>query len=284
VVLVKAPPGTTVSGTTVIAPVLPLGEEILLRFDAVIGFDVDASQPLVNTASLFWDQTPGLGGRPATGEDTAVITLLGSEPRRREEALGELDDSRYVEVLPRIDPIYSGTAQPGARLTLTLRDAFGAPAGQAFVTAGADGNWLALMPSVNVTERDGRRPDPLAGSRLFESTHGLPPVLADGAGERRFDVRVGAYVADQPYALHVQQTASGPLLQDTAPPNLRAYFAPAWRDQLFVDQPLSVETVFRDLAGAAIARDFAAAETPIGFGVNAFNAEFLASGLAGGAL
>jgi uncharacterized repeat protein (TIGR01451 family) len=283
-VILSAPPGASVNGTSVSVPLLPLGSEIVFRFEAVIGLDIDPTKPFVNTASVDWDSNPGPGGRPGTAEDTALVTLLGADVRRRDEALGWLDETRYVETLPQIDPIYSGTAQPGSRISLSLADALGGVAGTAHVMADAGGNWLALMPSVLASSEGWNRPDPLAGSRLFEPMHGLPPVLSDGIGERRFEVRVGAFVPDQPYALHVAQTASAPLMQDEAAPNLRAFFAPAWRDQLFIDQPLSVETVFRDLAGTAIARDFAAARTPLGFGANAFNSEFLASGAAGGAL
>ena len=59
-VIVSAPAGFTpsVSGTSVSLSALPLGAELVYRFGAVIGFGVDATRPLVNTATASFASTP----------------------------------------------------------------------------------------------------------------------------------------------------------------------------------------------------------------------------------
>lgn len=281
-IVISGPEGipVTISGTTVSIPLLPLGAELVFRFDAQIAYTVDPTQPLLNTVTVTYDQVPGEGGRPSRTEDTASVTVLPGDSPRRETPGGHWLRDRYVERLPRIDNIYSGSAQPGARLMLTLVDSLGAPSGTAAVTADAGGNWMALMPSAVQMDRHDWQ-DRIADSRLFRDIVHSEPASPQWDAERV--VRVGAYVPDGGYSLQVDQLSSGHVQPDSllAPEpanNLRTYFAPAWRDELFVEKPLSVERVFEDLAGNAIARDFAAAKEPLGFAINRFNAELLAAG------
>lgn len=284
-VIVSAPAGFTpsVSGTSVSLSALPLGAELVYRFGAVIGFGVDATRPLVNTATASFDSTPGPGGRAGLVTDTAALLVVAPGMLRRDEVLPDRHDDRHVDILPRIDQICSGAAQPGSRVTLTVTDARGAPSGVADVTADSGGNWLALMPSVTATDltRTDQRSAWFEDSALFTSASGQDRVLADGTGDRLFNVTASASFADAPYALRIEQSPAGFAADDAAAANLRSYFAPAWRAQLFADQPLSADTVFRDVASTAIGRDFAADLHPLGFGVNAFNAEFLASAALG---
>ena len=139
------------------------------------------------------------------------------------------------------------------------------------------------MPSVTATDltRTDQRNAWFERSALFNNVATQHHVLADGTGDRLFKVTSGASFADAPYSLRIEQSPAGFAADDAAAANLRSYFAPAWRAQLFADQPLSVDTVFRDIAGSSVARDFAADLHPLGFGVNAFNAEFLASAALG---
>ncbi|MEY2882957.1 MAG: hypothetical protein RL490_681, partial [Pseudomonadota bacterium] len=279
-VIVTAPPGATpvVDGANVSLPVLPLGSSLVFQFQAVIGFTVDTTVPLVNTADVAFDSNPGPGGRPGSASDTAALVVQAPGIVGRDTALPGRFDDRYVEELPHMDAIYTGTAQPGARVTVRLTDAIGAPAGLANVTADAGGNWLALLPTVKATDlmRAHSHTQWFERSSLFKSPTGLEQTLSDGLGDRLHRVVNGSDLADAPYGLHIEQSPAGFALDDAAATNLRSYFAPAWRDQLFVDQPLSIGTVFRDIARTALARDAAADQHPIGFGVNAFNAEFLA--------
>jgi hypothetical protein len=161
---------------------------------------------------------------------------------------------------------------------LTLVDAGGAPAGTAAVTADTGGNWIALMPSARMTERS-EWTDRTADSRLFTN-------LATDFGEADWDsdrnVRIGTFVADSAHRLEIDQLSAGniqpdQLLADAQPNNLRTYFAPAWRDELFVDRPLSVGQVFEALAQASVRRDLASAAEPLGFAINRFNADLLAA-------
>ena len=284
-VIVNAPLGVTpiINGTSVSLPMLPLGTALIYQFQAVVSFTADTTVPLVNTANIGFDSMPGAGGRLGSATDSASLQVQAAGMVRRDEVLPGWYDDRYVDILPRIDQIYSGAAQPGSRVTLTVTDARGAPSGTAQVTADAGGNWLALMPTVTAT--DLMRTDTQAAwfqrSALFETSVGQGGILADSMGDRRSVVTSGASFADAPYALRIEQAPAGIAADDAAATNLRSYFAPAWRAQLFAEQPLSVDTVFRDIASTAIARDFAADLHPLGFGVNAFNAEFLASAALG---
>jgi fimbrial isopeptide formation D2 family protein/uncharacterized repeat protein (TIGR01451 family) len=282
-VVVSAPLGmpVTIDGTTVSIALLPLGTELVIRFDATIDFSVDPTVPLSNTVTVSYNQVPGPGGRPAVTDDTATITLLPGNTIRQEDRAGQWLDERFVERLPRIDGIYSGTAQPGTRLMLTLVDAGGAPAGTAAVTADTGGNWIALMPSARMTERS-EWTDRTADSRLFGH-------LVTDFGEAEWDsdrnVRIGAFVADSAHRLQIDQLSTGhirpdQLLSDAPANKLRTYFAPAWRDELFIEKPLSVSRAFEDLAAAAVRRDLESAADPLGFAINAFNADLLSAGSA----
>jgi hypothetical protein len=263
--------------------VLPLGTSLVFQFQTVIGFTVDTTVPLVNTAIVDFDSNPGAGGRPGSASDSAALIVLPPGSFGCEAAAGAWLDDRYVEDIPHIDAIYTGSAQPGARVTVRVADANGAPAGIAHVTADAGGNWLTLMPTVTATDliRIDRQTQWFERSSLFTSPVGLEQVLADRLGDGIHRVVNGADIPDAPYKLSIEQSPAGFALDDAAATNLRGYFAPAWRDQLFADQPLSIGTVFRDIAGTAVARDFAADLEPLGFGVNAFKAEFLANAMAG---
>lgn len=283
-IVVASPPGVpvTISGTSVSVPLLPLGTELVIRFDAQIAFSVNPTVPLSNTATVSWDQVPGPGGRPATAEDTAVIGILPGDFERDEEKAGQFLDDRHIERLPRIDAIYSGTAKPGARLVLTLADDRGTPAGTAAVTADAGGNWVALMPLAQMSSESDIG-SARAGSRLFADTIGqsFQSALWDSAR----DVRVGAFVADSAHSLRIDSLSAGHVqpdnLLDGEPElNLRTYFAPAWRDVPQIDAAPAVGRVFEELAAQVVASRMEAARTPIGFGVNRFNAEMLATGVA----
>ncbi len=285
-VVVSAPPGVPVGivGTTVSVPILPLGTELVIRFDAQIAFTVDPTAPLLNTATVSYDQTPGDGGRPAESDDTAVVNILPGKTLTREQPGGHWLRDRHIERLPRIDGIYSGTAQPGSRLVLTLVDQMGAPSGTSAVTADAGGNWMALMPSAIMSDRNDWH-DSVAGSRLFGDMVHARPASPEWDADR--DVRVGAYVSDGAYRLQIANVSAADLQSDSllgSEPsnNLRTYFAPAWRDELFIEKPLSIDRVFDDLAQTAISRDFAAAKEPLGFALNRFNAELLATGVGAG--
>lgn len=282
-IVVSSPPGipVTIDGTTVSIPVLPLGTELVIRFDAQIGFTVSPAQPLPNTATVTYDQVPGAGGRPAVTEDTAYVNVLPGDVPRREQPAGHWLRDRYVERLPRIDGIYSGTAQAGSRLMLTLVDGMGAPSGSTAVTADAGGNWIALMPSAITIDRHDWQ-DRVADSSLFRDMVHAKPAEPEWDADRT--VRVGAYVPDGAHRLQIDHLSAGNMQPDKllgAEPsnNLRTYFAPAWRDELFIEKPLSIDRVFEDLAGNAISRDFAAAKEPLGFALNTFNAELLAAGV-----
>ncbi|TPE60186.1 DUF11 domain-containing protein [Sandaracinobacter neustonicus] len=282
-IIVSAPESIPVSiqGTTVSIPLLPLGTELVIRFDAQIAYTVDPTVPLLNTATVTWDQVPGEGGRPAGSEDTASVNVLPGDVPKREQPSGHWLKDRHVERLPRIDGIYSGTAQSGARLVLSLVDSSGAPAGSTAVTADAGGNWIALMPSATMQDRHDWQ-DSIADSRLFRDLIHAEPASPQWDADRA--VRVGAYVPDTAYRLTIDQLSAGHIQPDSLlgpepANNLRTYFAPAWRDELLVQQPLSIDRVFDDLAQTAISRDFAAAKEPLGFALNRFNAELLAAGV-----
>lgn len=283
IVIVSGPAGTTVNGTTVTVPLLPLGEEVVITYTARLAFELDPTQPVVNQAIVTWDSQPGAGGRPGEAEDSVVIDLLiPPTPTTEDEDAGQTwwIDERYIQPLAPT-AIYSGVAQPGSRVVVHLPDGMGGMAQTETTTADAAGNWLVRASAV-AARNDHHRysiDDYRASTRLFASTDSLfddHPNWADAP--RSFDVSVGTRspLFSHPVRIEAVQPAWALAGSDAMPVQL--LHLPAQQGMLAGYEPLTVDKVMRELASESVAAAFARDQGMELGAVNRFNAHTLSAG------
>jgi hypothetical protein len=53
---------------------LPLGQSLVVSYDAIVASSLDGGPSVPNTANLNWDQIPGPGGRTRTDTDSGHNT------------------------------------------------------------------------------------------------------------------------------------------------------------------------------------------------------------------
>jgi large repetitive protein len=287
--LLNVPAGTTVNGLTVSTSSLPLGTVLVYRIPVTATVDANPLIPMLPSGTLNYDSVRGVDAtaRPATAADTVEINVLTTSSNRSERSIITFTSSygnaerRSYDRLPQLDPIYSGSVEPGSTVTLTLNDRTGAPVGYSTVMADAGGNWLSLMPSVTAFDLLERQQldEYFNSTRLFDNFSGLfggTSLLgfAQEAGRSSF----GTDLNDNVYTLSMNTTAAIYNAADETSFNARTYFGPAWRNEMFgAEAPLSIGKVFRDRAEHAVESLYAAAENPLALGINKYNAEFLAS-------
>jgi uncharacterized repeat protein (TIGR01451 family)/fimbrial isopeptide formation D2 family protein len=287
--LLDVPAGTTVNGLTVSTSSLPLGSVLVYRIPVTATVDANPLIPMLPSGTLNYDSVRGVdaAARPATVTDTVEINVLATSSNRAERSIITFTsgygnaERRSYDRLPQLDPIYSGSVEPGSTVTLTLNDRTGAPVGYSTVLADAGGNWLSLMPSVSAFDLLERQhlDEYFNSTRLFDNFSGLfggTSLLgfAQEAGRSSF----GTDLNDNVYTLSMSTTAAIYNAADETSFNARTYFGPAWRNEIFgAEAPLSIGKVFRDRAEFAVESLYAAAENPLSLAINKYNAEFLAS-------
>jgi uncharacterized repeat protein (TIGR01451 family) len=115
----------------------------------------------LNTASVVDD---GANGPDATPEDNVDSVVTKIDARYVYNALnGNIFDDEDEEPFGRpwdwrppllpIDPIYSGTADPGTQLRLVIYSDRGTELASQFVMADTGGNWLASFPGATIQDR-----------------------------------------------------------------------------------------------------------------------------------
>jgi large repetitive protein len=287
--LLNVPLGTSVSGLTVTSPSLTLGGTLVYRIPITAATDADPLLNYLPRATLNYDSLPGVNtaARAAQTADDVQVNVIVSSSNRAERSIVTYTtgtgtaDRRSFNRLPRLDPIYSGSGDPGSTISLTLTDNRGANVGSSTSIVDAGGNWLSLLPSVTVFDLlDSQRlEDYFNSTRLFDNFTGLfqeQSLLGfqSEVGRSSF----GSDLSDNVYTLSLQSSAATYNAADESGFNARTYFGPAWRNEIFgAEAPLSIGKVFRDRAEYSVDSLYESASNPLGLGVNKYNAEFLAS-------
>ncbi|MEL6267777.1 MAG: hypothetical protein AAFR52_19420, partial [Pseudomonadota bacterium] len=282
----------------VVIPVLAPGESVTVTYEVEIGFTAPVLSDIQNTVALEANSVPadpaappdfpGVPpsgaevGRPVALEASAVIeasTTSGGRPTLGPDP-SRIDDARFLPVVA-IDPIFSGGAEYGASLSLTLFDRLGGFLATREVLADAAGQWIALFPLVEVgVERDDFGED-FRGSRLFDAPPGTTDPRPTGLFGFEPELRrasIGASIGDDTLFIRIEEDTSPIGPADGSSFNTRLNYAPATVPNLFIaPSVLDVSEVFEDIASVALDRAVTSAEQPLAPGLNRFNAEFLAS-------
>ncbi|MEM9267741.1 MAG: hypothetical protein AAGA78_02235, partial [Pseudomonadota bacterium] len=265
-------------------PTLLPGQTLSVDYDALYGPTV--TQPFAdNTATVTFDSVPGFDptnpGRSGDAEDTHTFTLVPTDTPSPVADTGTsglfdrdlgIDDAQFRPVL-EIDPIYSGTAEPGSNVTIELVRQDGREAFSRFILADAGGHWIAVFPEVTVGEHDSEYGELYEGKRLFSA----PETRTERALDER-PVTIGTDLQSQAYNINLTQERPSSLPQDKGMFNARTYYSTAHFHAPFgTTDVLRVDEVFENTANLTMERLYEATRNPLGDGLNRFNYEFLAT-------
>ncbi|MEO1495104.1 MAG: hypothetical protein AAFV19_23420, partial [Pseudomonadota bacterium] len=289
----------------VLIPILQPGDRVEITYEVFVEFIAPVLTDIVNTASVSAGSVPTVGnppddfpGDPSVADgpgrqvflaDTAVIEASSIPSTRGTPELNfsPIDDAQFLPVV-RIDPIFSGSAEYGANVTLTLSDQFGGFISTRHVLADAGGQWIATFPLLEIADSGNEFDEFYATTSLFDDPTGvLPERGGDGlfniAGDDRA-IRIGAFLEDDFYRINIDEDAASTGSKSGASFNTRVYYAPASNHEVYVKPDnLDVSEIFENIADVSVERLFNASLNPLAFGLNRFNSEFLAtSGTAGG--
>ncbi len=298
--------GTVNDGTStgddrveVIIPVLQPGESVEITYDVLVEFTAPVLTGIQNTANVSGGTVPTIGDPPpefpgdpslANGPGRQSFTLDTAEieaspvPSNRSlptPNFSQIDDEQFLPII-RIDPIYSGSAEYGSNLTLTLTDQLGGFISTRNVLAGAAGQWIAVFPLLEIAD-DGNEFDAFfAETNVFEDQTGLLPEIGESSlfslSSDNRPIRIGAFLEDDFYRLEIEEDAATSGSRSGAAFNTRLYYAPSTNHEIFVtNDTLDVSEIFEDIADLSVERLFNASTNPLAFGLNRFNAEILAA-------
>lgn len=278
---------TSGSGTTLVVsiPVLQPGESVTVTYDVFVGYASPVFTDVVNTAEVTGGTSgdPTDPGRPISEDDSEIIEVQpGPFPVIEESPRlvgGGIDDAQFLPIL-QIDPIYTGTAEYGANVTINLYQLDGSLAYVRNVVADAGGHWIAIFPRVTLESIDDDFHQAYETSVLFRE-----PVqyLDDRAGFDRngapLDQRtlvVGTELQDDTYNVTINHDRPSTLPEDRGMFNARIFFAPAVIGEPFArGDVLSVDEEFESVADRSVKDLYAASADPLATGLNRFNYEFL---------
>jgi fimbrial isopeptide formation D2 family protein/uncharacterized repeat protein (TIGR01451 family) len=286
--VVLSPPAlgtvTSGSGTTLLVsiPILQPGESVTITYDAFVGFATPVFTDVINTADVTGSSSGDGAGRPISDADSEIIEVTPvpapiEDERVRLIASG-IDDARFLPVL-LIDPIFSGTAEPGANVTINLYSLDGTLNFVRNIVADAGGHWIAVFPQVELSQVEEDFHDEFEGSVLFDA----PVKYLDDPDRGSIGIRVearelivGSVLQDNAYTIGLDQDRPSSLPQENGAFNARTFFAPATIGEPFGrGSVLDVDDVFERLAGPSVEALYAASLNPLGQGLNRFNYEFL---------
>ena len=278
---------TSINGSDtliVTIPVLQPGESVTIEYEAVVGFNTDVLEDITNTAEVTTDSTPdpdNPDNRDYDDEDTAQIVAQpvptgDEEPERR--AIDGIDDALFLPVL-LIDPIFTGTAEPGSNVTLKLYTQDGRLDYVRNIVADTGGHWIAIFPRVQITPVEDTFFETLDGSVLFDN----PVDLLDDVplGEFSFQPQIISQeiqsgLRDEAYTLEVLVDRPSTLPQDQGIFNTRIFFAPGHIGEIYGrNDTLNIDAVFENIAFNTVQDLIASSSDPLGTSLNRFNYEFL---------
>ena len=278
---------TSGSGSTLVVsiPVLQPGETVTITYDVFVGYSTPVFTDVINTAEVTGGTSgdPGNPGRPISEDDSEIIEVEPVPFPVIEEAPrlvgGGIDDAQFLPIL-QIDPIYTGTAEYGANVTINLYQLDGSLAYVRNVVADAGGHWIAIFPRVTLENIDDDFHQAYETSVLFRE-----PIqyLDDRAGFDRNGAPltqrtlvVGTELQDDTYNVTINHDRPSTLPEDRGMFNARIFFAPAVIGEPFArGDVLSVDEVFETVADRSVRDLYAATADPLATGLNRFNYEFL---------
>lgn len=278
--------GSGATSLVINIPILQPGETLTVVADVFVGYSTAVLEDVVNTGTLTAGTTPipnDPNSRSYTETDTASFEAQptpfpgGERPVR---AVGGIDDAQFLPIL-LIDPIFTGTAEPGSNVTINLYRQDGSLDYVRNIVADTGGHWIAIFPRVQLNAVADDFHQELAGSVLFDAPikyiDSEQSDLFLGAVQGR-ELSVGSDLLDEAYTLGVSVDRPSTLPQDASLFNTRTYFAPAHIGEIYgIDDVLSVDEIFQDIAFRTVEEMYQGTSDPLGVSLNRFNFEFLSS-------
>ncbi|MGR3484766.1 MAG: isopeptide-forming domain-containing fimbrial protein, partial [Paracoccaceae bacterium] len=260
------------------------GQSVTVVYDVFVGFETLVLDDLPNTATVTGSSSPD-ADVPVRVSQTGDVAVVNVDPIPEDERRAErfpnlgIDDAQFLPVLT-IDPIYSGTAEPGSNVTVTLYRADGTPDQARHILADAGGHWIARFPSVTLEDASDQGFERLSDrSRVFHggerfSDEGASRGLSFADDARR--VVTGVDIAQEAYDLRLSTDRSTMLPLDAPMHNARVFYANAQHQMPFLKADvLRIDEVFENIAADTVDRLYESSRNPLGHGLNRFNFEFL---------
>jgi fimbrial isopeptide formation D2 family protein/uncharacterized repeat protein (TIGR01451 family) len=278
---------TSGTGTTLVVaiPVLQPGESVTIVYDVFVGYATPVFTDVINTAEVTGGTTddPDNPGRPLSDDDSETIEVdpvptpvIEERPRL---VGGGIDDAQFLPIL-QIDPIFTGTAEYGANVTISLYQLDGSLAYVRNVVADAGGHWIAIFPRVTLENIDDDFHQAYETSVLFrepiEYLDDRAGFDRNGAPLKQREFFVGTELQDDTYNVTINHDRPSTLPQDRGMFNARIFFAPAVIGEPYArGDVLSVDEVFETVADTTVRSLYEASVDPLATGLNRFNYEFL---------
>ena len=279
--------GTSAGFTTITisADRLLPGESVTITYDVFVGYQTDVLSGVINLASVSSTSTP-LPNNPFNQthltEDDAIIIAQpiprGEEERKDPFANLGIDDADFLPILA-IDPIYSGTAEPGSNVTIRLYGEQGQLTGVRQILADSGGHWIAIFPRTSLETPYDTFFSTLGNSRVLDADQDLvddqPVRESRTLGSVRV-VDVGTDLGTESYYISLTADRPSTLPQENGMFNARTFYASALNQEAFaVGNTLKVDEVFENVAAFTVQNLYKSSTDPLGSSLNRFNYEFL---------
>jgi fimbrial isopeptide formation D2 family protein/uncharacterized repeat protein (TIGR01451 family) len=283
---------TSIAGSTTLIiniPVLQPGESLTIEYEAFVDYTTNVLEPIANTATSTSTSTPDVDNpfdRDYGVEDDAIIVPrpVPEDPEDAgPKAIDGIDDEQFLRVL-QIDPIFTGTAEPGANVTINLYNQMGGLDYVRNIVSDTGGHWIAIFPRVELDAVEDDFHEFHATSLLFDA----PVKLLDranvdtmGYAQNGRHFAIGSQLEDEAYTLGINVDRPSTLPQESGIFNTRTFFAPANIGEIYGRQEsVRVDEVFDSLAFNTVKDLYQSSVDPLGTSMNRFNYEFLSGSTA----
>ncbi|MEM7488149.1 MAG: isopeptide-forming domain-containing fimbrial protein, partial [Pseudomonadota bacterium] len=251
---------TGMQGFVVSVPLLQPGETVQVEYDVLVGPAGAGTVGLVNTADVAGSTTPGTshGIALATSDDATLTVIAPGLELIKDFGVPDLgiDDAQFIPVLT-IDPIYSGTAEPGSNVTVSLFAQDGELLYVRNMLADAGGHWIATFPRTELEPITDDFNEFFDDSRIIKS----PVLLLDGTDTELLRLTVpgdrtlviGTDLAEEAYTIGLDVDRPATMGDDVSTHNSRVFYAPALNAAAFArGEILRVDEVFENVADTTV--------------------------------
>ncbi|MEM8774333.1 MAG: isopeptide-forming domain-containing fimbrial protein [Pseudomonadota bacterium] len=281
---------TSIAGSTALivnVPILQPGQSLTIDYEALVGSTADLTFGVTNTADIATDSTPdpmNPDGRTTMDQDSATISpvfdVVVDDPPRVSRAIEGIDDALFLPVL-QIDPIFTGTAEPGSNVTIKLFTQDGRLDYVRNILADSGGHWIAIFPRVQLEPLDEQFFELLEGSVLFDQPVELldqVPVGEFSFAPELIDLEIQSNLQDEAFTIDVSVDRPSTLPQDQSIFNTRLFFFPGNLGEIYsTNDTLNVDEVFQNIAFRSVQELYEASADPLGTSLNRFNYEFIST-------